>query len=79
MPYWTEKDDKLSTVYEFFDDVQIKIGTIEKPYDNEEYYFCSGWNHEQLYNKGNLTFNSFEDAEKRIVEHYRNERDVLSE
>lgn len=79
MPYWTEKDNtsNISTVQMLLDDVMITIGYIEKPYNNLEYYFAKGWNHEELANNGHWYFKSFEEAEQRIIKHYENERRVL--
>lgn len=80
MPYWTEKiDDKISTVSTFFDDVQMKIGAIEKPYYNEEKYFCTGWNHETLGNNGSFIFRDFDEAERRIISHYEGEMNILND
>jgi hypothetical protein len=80
MKYWTEKADnsKIAIVQVVFNDVFVDIGTIEKPYNNLEKYYVTGWNHEQLGNKGSYFFKSFEEAESRIIKHYENEMKVLS-
>jgi hypothetical protein len=79
MAYWTVKQkDNITIVQTLFDDILFDIGRIEKPYNNLEKYYATGWNHEELGNKGSYFFNSFEEAEQRIIKHYENEMEVLN-
>ena len=81
MAYWTVKDDNsnISIVQTLFNDVCIDVGRIEKPYNSEEIYLVTGWNHETLSNNGSYVFRSYEDAERRIIEHYENEMEVTKQ
>jgi hypothetical protein len=79
MAYWTVKEnDKITIIQTLIDDIFFDIGRVEKPYNNLEKYYATGWNHEELGNNGSYFFTSFEEAEQRIIKHYENEMEVLT-
>jgi hypothetical protein len=82
MPYWTQTEERngtqITTVQALFDDVFMDIGTIEKPYRNEEFYFVIGWNHETLSCDGSWIFRDFEAAKQAIIRHFECKWEVLN-